>query len=201
MPALYEDKIKRQGLEHLEDGERVLAAFIAQPRGATIAKVGGVAPGAVGGRKMAQQRRAAEEGGLKLTTPMALALTDRRLVVFAVSQPIAMGKGGDVTQLFSAVPRSDVDSIEVKRLLVGKVVIVTVRGSSVKLEVGPGANAKGLAAELAPVVGPRRPPPSIGPLSAAAGSCPCRRRWRWSPCWWLPRGRRRRATSSCRPRR
>ena len=156
MPASYEDKIKRQGQEHLEDGERVLAAFIAQPRGATIAKVGGLAPGAIGGRKMNQERRAAEEGGLKLTTPMALALTDRRLVVFAVSQPIAMGKGGDVTQLFSAVPRSDVDSIEVKRLLVGKVVIVTVRGSSVKLEVGPGANAKGLAEEFAPVVGPRR---------------------------------------------
>ena len=80
----------------------MLAAFIAQPRGATIAKVGGLAPGAIGGRKMTQQRRAAEEGGLKLTTPMALALTDRRLVVFAVSQPIAMGKGGDVKQLFSA---------------------------------------------------------------------------------------------------
>ena len=156
MPASYEDKIKRQGQEHLEDGERVLAAFIAQPRGATIAKVGGLAPGAVGGRKMNQQRRAAEEGGLKLTTPMALALTDRRLVVFAVSRPIAMGKGGDVKQLFSAVPRSDVDSIELERLLVGKVVIVTVRGSSVTLEVGPGANAKGLAEELAPVVGPRR---------------------------------------------
>lgn len=156
MPASYEDKIKRQGQEHLEDGERVLAAFIAQPRGATIAKVGGLAPGAVGGRRMTQQRRAAEEGGLKLTTPMALALTDRRLVVFAVSQPIGMGKGGDVKQLLSDVPRSDVDSIEVKRLLVGKVVILTVRGSSVKLEVGPGANAKGLAEELAPVVGPTR---------------------------------------------
>ena len=156
MPASYEDKIKQQGQAHLEDGERVLAAFIAQPRGATIAKVGGLARGTVGGRRMTQQRRAAEEGGLKLTTPMALTLTDRRLVVFAVSQPIAMGKGGDVKQLFSDVPRSDVDSIEVKRLLVGKVVIVTVRGSSVKLEVGPGANAKGLAEELTPVVGPRR---------------------------------------------
>jgi hypothetical protein len=156
MPASYEDKIKQQGQQHLEDGERVLAAFIVQPRGATIAKVGGLAPGAVAGRRMTQQRRAAEEGGLKLTTPMALALTGRRLVVFAVSQLIGMGEGGDVKQLFSAVPRSDVDSIEVKRLLVGKVVIVIVRGSSVKLEGGLGANAKGLAEELASVVGPRR---------------------------------------------
>ena len=104
MPASYEDKIKQQGQAHLEDGERVLAAFIAQPRGATIAKVGGLAPGTVGGRRMTQQRRAAEEGGLKLTTPMALTLTDRRLVVFAVSQPIGMGKGGDVKDLISAAP-------------------------------------------------------------------------------------------------
>ena len=56
---------------------------------------------------------------------MALALTDSRLVVFKVSQPIAMGKGGDVKDLVSSVPLGDVDSIEVKRLLVGKVVVVT----------------------------------------------------------------------------
>ena len=82
---------------------------------------------------------------------MALALTDSRLVVFKVSQPIAMGKGGDVKELVSAVPLGDVDSIEVKRLLVGKVVIVTVGGAAVKLESGPGANVKGLAEEFARV--------------------------------------------------
>jgi hypothetical protein len=76
---------------------------------------------------------------------MALALTESRLVVFKVSQPIAMGKGGDVKDLVSAVPLSDVDSIEVKRLLVGKVVVVTVGGAAVKLEAGAGANVKGLA--------------------------------------------------------
>lgn len=57
---------------------------------------------------------------------MALALTEGRLVVFRVSAPIAMGKGGDVKDFVSSVPLGDVDSIEVKRLLVGKVVIVTV---------------------------------------------------------------------------
>jgi hypothetical protein len=43
-----------------------------------------------------------------------------------------MGEGGDVRRLVSAAPLGDVDSIEVKRLLVGKVVIVTVKGMAIK---------------------------------------------------------------------
>jgi hypothetical protein len=46
---------------------------IVQPRGATTAKVGGVAPGTIGGRKMKHERRAAEQDGLRLTSPMATA--------------------------------------------------------------------------------------------------------------------------------
>jgi hypothetical protein len=114
-----------------------------------MAKVGGMALGAIARRKIKQERRAAEAGGLRLTSPMALALTDSRLLVLSVSQPLAMGKGGDVKELFSAVPLNEVDSIEVKRLLVGKIVIVSVQGSAVKLEAGPGSNPKGLAAEFA----------------------------------------------------
>jgi hypothetical protein len=60
-----------------------------------------------------------------------------------------MGKGGDVQDLVSAAPLSEVESIEVKRLLVGKTVTVTVGGASFKLEVGAGADAKGLAEEFA----------------------------------------------------
>ena len=44
-------------------------------------------------------------------------------------------------RIFEAV----VDSIEVKRLAVGKTVTVTVRGTPFVLEVGAGANAKGVA--------------------------------------------------------
>jgi hypothetical protein len=149
MSASYEDKIKEQANPYLEPGERVLAAFITQPRGTNMAMVGGLAPSALGGRKVKETRRAAEAGGLQLTRPMALALTDSRLVVFKVSPPIAMGKGGDVKELVSAVALGDVDSIEVKRLLVGKVVTIRVGGAAVKLEAGPGANAKGLAEEFA----------------------------------------------------
>jgi hypothetical protein len=144
----YEDKIKQQAGPYLKPGERVLAAFIARPRGAMQARTG-LAGSVVGGRKVGQQRRAAEEAGLTLASPMALTLTDQRLLVFKVSPPIALGKGGDVKDLVSEAPLTDVDSIDAKRLLVGKVVTVTVRGSAFKLEVGAGENVKGLADELA----------------------------------------------------
>jgi hypothetical protein len=146
----YEDKIKGQARPYLQPGERVLAAFIARPRGATTAAAGGLAGGIIGGRKVVQQRRAAQDAGLQLTSPMALALTDKRLLVLRVSPPIAMGKGGDVKDLVSEAPLTDVDSIDVKRLLAGKVVTVSVRGTSFKLEVGSG-DAKGLADEFAQV--------------------------------------------------
>lgn len=45
----------------------------------------------------------------------------------------------------SSAPLSDVDSIEVKRLAAGKTIAVTVRGTPFVLEVGAGANAKGVA--------------------------------------------------------
>jgi hypothetical protein len=40
---------------------------------------------------------------------MALALTERRLVVLSVSPPLALGKGGDVKELVSAVTREEVE--------------------------------------------------------------------------------------------
>ena len=146
----YEDKIKEQAGSYLKPGESVLAAFIARPRGAMQAR-SGLAGSIVGGKKVGQQRRAAEEAGLKLASPMALTLTSERLLVFKVSPPIALGKGGDVKDLVSEAPLTDVDSIDMKRLLVGKVVTVTVRGRPFKLEVGAGENVKGLADEFARV--------------------------------------------------
>jgi hypothetical protein len=102
----YEDKIKEQAAAYMQPGERVIAAFIARPRGASQATMGGLAGNVIGGRKAAQQREAAKDAGLQLASPMAL---------------------------------------EVKRLLAGKVVTVTVRGTSFKLEVGAGMDTKGVA--------------------------------------------------------
>lgn len=149
MATSYEDKIKEQATPYLDEGEHVLAALVAQPRGGTTAKMGGLAPQVIGGMKTGKQQQAAAEAGLELTSPMALALTESRLIVLGISQPIAMGKGGDVKELHSAVPISAVESIQVKRLLVGKTLTLKVQGSEFKLEAGAGANAKGLAEEFA----------------------------------------------------
>src|SRR4051794_950920 len=129
MATSYEDKIKEQATPYLNEGERVLAAMVAQPRGGTAAKMGGVAVPAIGHMRAGKEVKAGEATGLDLTSPMALALTDQRLVVLGISQPIAMGKGADVKELYSSVPLGSVDSIQVKRLLVGKTVTVTVGGT------------------------------------------------------------------------
>ena len=96
MPNSYEDKIKEQGQPYLEAGERVIAAFIAQPRGATTARIGGLGPSSIAGTKLGRQNHAAHQAGLQVANSMALALTESRLLVFSVTKPIAMGKGGDV---------------------------------------------------------------------------------------------------------
>lgn len=136
-----EDKIKEGAAQFLEEGESVLAAFIARPRGWTQSMAGSAG---LGRGQQAQARAGAEDAGFELASPMALAVTQRRLLSLETSAPLPAGAGGEPKRLVSAVPLSDVDEIKVKRLLVGKVVTVTVRGAPFKLEVGAGADAKGL---------------------------------------------------------
>jgi hypothetical protein len=153
--ARAEAKIKEGAAPYLEPGEEVLAAMVARPRGWTQSSAspgGGAAAGliggAIGGKKQQQNVAAAEESGFEITSPMALAVTDRRLICFKISNPVGLGIGGDVKELVSAAPLGEVDSIEVKRLAVGKTVTVTVRGTPFVLEVGAGANAKGVTEEF-----------------------------------------------------
>jgi hypothetical protein len=150
--ARYETKIKEGAAPFLEQGEEVVAAVMARPRGWTQAGasagggfVAGMVGGAMGGKKQQQQVASAEEAGFELASPMALAVTQRRLLSIKVSALIGMGMGGKVEELVAAAPLSDVDTIEVKRLAAGKAITVTVRGVPFVLEVGAGANAKGLA--------------------------------------------------------
>lgn len=150
--ARAEAKIKEGAAPYLEQGEEVLAAIVARPRGWTQATaspgggaIAGAIGGALGGKKQQRNVEAAEESGFEITSPMALAVTDRRLLSLKISSPVGLGIGGDVKELVSAAPLSDVDSIDVKRLAVGKTVTVTVRGTEFVLEVGAGANAKGVA--------------------------------------------------------
>jgi hypothetical protein len=150
--ARAEKKIKEGAAPLLDDGEEVLAAVVARPRGWTQSNAsagGGFVPGmvggALGGKKQKQQVESAESVGFELASPMALAVTQRRLVVFKIGSPIGLGIGGDVKELVSSAPLDEVDSVEVKRLAVGKTMTVTVRGTPFVLEVGAGANAGGVA--------------------------------------------------------
>jgi len=150
--ARYETKIKQGAEPFLDEGEEVVAAVMARPRGWTQASaspgggmVAGMVGGAIGGKKQQQQVGAAEEAGFELASPMALAVTHQRLLSLKVGALIGMGMGGKVEGLVSAVPLSEVDSIEVKRLAAGKTITVTIRGTPFVLEVGAGANAKGVA--------------------------------------------------------
>jgi hypothetical protein len=79
---------------------------------------------------------------------MALAVTPRRFLSLKVTAPIGAGIAMKVQELVSAMPVSEVDSIEVKRLAIGKTVKVTVRGVPFVLEMGAGASAKGIAEAL-----------------------------------------------------
>ena len=153
--ARSDAKIKEGAAPFLEQGEEVLAAVVARPRGWTQSNAsagGGAAAGliggALGGKKQQQNVNAAQESGFALASPMALAVTPRRLLSLEVTAPIGLGIGMKVKQLAGAVPVSEVDSIEVKRLGVGKTVTVTVRGVPFVLEVGAGADAKGVAEAL-----------------------------------------------------
>ena len=150
--ARFETKIKEGAAPLLEQGEEVLAAVVARPRGWTQAgasagggAVAGMIGGAIGGKKQKANVEAAEAAGFELASPMALAVTQRRLLSLKIAAPIGLGMGGKVKELVSAVPVSEVDSIEVKRLAVGKTITVTVHGAPFVLEVGAGANANGVA--------------------------------------------------------
>lgn len=142
MKSRQERKIKEGARPFLEEGEEVLAAFVARPRGWTQSVAGSRGLGA------AQQGRAyaaAEQAEFRLASPMALALTQRRLFTLEIGSPIGLGIGGEVKELVSAAPIADVDSIEVKRLGLGQVVTLTVRGVPFKLEANAMAGAKALA--------------------------------------------------------
>jgi hypothetical protein len=153
--ARSEAKIKQGAAPFLEPGEEVLAAIVARPRGWTQAgasagggAIAGAIGGALGGKKQRQSIEAAEQSGFELANPMALAITPRRLLSLKVTAPVGAGIAMKVQDLVSSVPLDAVDSIKVKRLAIGKTITVTIRGAPFVLEVGAGANAKGVVEAL-----------------------------------------------------
>jgi hypothetical protein len=139
-----EQKLKDGVAPFLEEGEEALAAIIARPRGWTQAMAGSLHLGA---HQQGKAHAAGAESGFQLASPMALVVTQRRLLSFSIGSPIGLGKGGEVKELVGAVGLEEVDSIDFKRLLAGKVVKLQVRGGEeIKLEVNAAADVKGLIA-------------------------------------------------------
>jgi hypothetical protein len=137
-----EQKLKDEVAPLLEPGEDVRAVLIAGPRGFTqsVAGVRGL-----GRHQQGTAREGAGEAGIQLASPGGVVLTQRRLLTVQTGEAIGMGVGGGVKEILSSVPLSDVNSIKVKRLLLGYVVTLTVRGSEFKLEANAAAGAKPLA--------------------------------------------------------
>jgi hypothetical protein len=143
----FEAQLKEEARALLEPDEEIMASVVAQPRGTTTSKVGGLAPQAIGSAWARKSRGGAEAAGLELTNPMALALSPKRLLVLSL-ETSALGKPKGVKGLHSSAPLEEVESISVKRLLVGKTIVVAMRGGEVKLEAGAGQDAKGLVTQF-----------------------------------------------------
>src|SRR3954454_15390920 len=105
------DKIKEGAAPFLDPGEEILAAIVARPRGWTQASaspgggaIAGAIGGAMGGKKQQQNLAAGQEAGFELASPMALAVTSKRLLSLGVSAGLGMGIGLKVKELVSAAP-------------------------------------------------------------------------------------------------
>ena len=138
----HENKIKDDAARWLEEGEEILAAVIAAPRGSTQQAAGSIH---LGSAQRGRAHTAAERVDLRLEAPMAIALTQRRLIMLKIGTPIGLGIGGKVKQLLSAVPIDAVDSITVKRLALGYTITLAVRGVTIKLEANAATGARAFA--------------------------------------------------------
>ena len=150
MASAHEKKFTEGAQPYLEEGEQVLAACIAQAKGFSRMMVSGLD---LGKREVGRASAAAEEGEVKVANPMALVLTDRRLLTLAISAPIGFGIGGSVKELLSAIPLDQVDSIAVKKIALRQNITVTIRGVEIPLETNAKANASGVAEEFARIKG------------------------------------------------
>ena len=142
MASAHEKKFAEGAQPYLEEGEQVLASCIAQAKGFSRMMVSGLD---LGKREVGRASAAAEEGEVKVANPMALVITDRRLLTLAISAPIGFGIGGSVKDLLSAIPLDQVDSITVKKIAMRQNITVTIRGVEIPLETNAKANASGVA--------------------------------------------------------
>jgi hypothetical protein len=130
----YTEKYQEQAAPYLQEGERVLSACIAQPKGRTLAMVGGgIIDREIGQHQQGKATSAAAEAGLLVEGPMAIAVTNQRVMTFKIGAPI-LGRGGNIKELLSAIPLGAVESWEYKKFGMKEKTTITVGGTPVPLE-------------------------------------------------------------------
>jgi hypothetical protein len=115
----------------------------------------------LGAAQDARARDEAAEARLALASHMALVLTERRLLALRIGPSFARG-AGRAPEPLGAVPLERVDAIGVARRGLGRRVTVTVGGRHVRVEAGPFAGARALAAAFADAKGGRARPAPVG---------------------------------------
>jgi hypothetical protein len=141
-----EDKILEGIRSMLQPGEEALAAMVGRPHGWSQSLAGSMV---IGSKQQQKANAAADAADFALASPMALAITNQRLLSLSMGAQVGMGIGGGVGELVGEAPLSDVDDVKVKRKLMGGQVEVTLRGEKFSIDYGAGANAKGIAAAFA----------------------------------------------------
>jgi hypothetical protein len=127
---MFEKAMEKSVRPHLQPGEELLNVTFVQGKGMMKLMMAGGVVGAlaVGAHR---DRKAREAGGeVQLSSKMALAVTDRRLLLFKA--------GGAMTpkaeELLTEVPVAEVDDIAVGTGVVSKPVTLTIRGEAYRVE-------------------------------------------------------------------
>jgi hypothetical protein len=145
MASAHEKKLADGVQPYLEDGERVLASCIAQAKGFSRMMVSGLD---LGKSEVEHSSGAASKAEVRVDNPMALVLTDRRVLTMKISAPIGLGIGGSVKELLTAIPIAEVDAIKVDRIALRQNITLLVHGVEIPLEANAKANARGMAEEF-----------------------------------------------------
>jgi len=128
------EQIRQYAVAFVDDGEELVAALTASPRGRNTATAAGGVGSMIGSKMVSGQVGRAKAAGLRIESNMALLLTQRRLLTVKVGFSV----GGTITgvkELLSAVGLGDIESMEAKRFGLGGLLIITPRGGQpIKLE-------------------------------------------------------------------
>jgi hypothetical protein len=128
------EQIRQYTQAFLDDGEELVAAMTASPRGRNTAMAAGGVGSRIGSKMVQGEVKKASAAGLRVESQMALVLTERRLLTVKVGFTVG-GTINGVKHVLSAIPLGEVESIEAKRFGLGGVLTITPDGGQpVKLE-------------------------------------------------------------------